>query len=299
MTMEATTNPVVAAGNDHPRYRVILAVDVEDSTSRTDAAKAEMRRTLYLHLENALDLGGIRAGHRDTFVDRGDGVLVLIRALDTAPKTLLLRTVIPALASSLDSYNAYNAGAAGHLRVRAVVHAGETRHDGRGSFGTVLDVAFRLLDSPKCKDALARAKGALALVVSEDIYRSIVLHDYPGIPAESYRPRVSVAVAGRRYRGWVYDPAVGGPGSGRRLTDALRAVGRRIHAATDARAERHGWQIEERQGGPRRRYRDPRFDRLLACPRCQGEGSSARVACARCRGTGRLTVAPASRAGAP
>jgi len=207
--------------NDHPGYRVILAVDVEGSTSRTDAAKAEMRRTLYRLLEDSLDRSGIQAGHRDTFVDRGDGVLALIHGLDAVPKTLLLRVVVPTLAASLD---AYNANASERLRVRAVVHAGETRHDERGFFGTTLDIAFRLLDAPKAKDALARAKGSLALVVSEDIYRNIVLQGYPGIPAAAYRQLVHVAVGGRRHHGWVHDPAAEDRAPGHGLAEAFETV---------------------------------------------------------------------------
>ena len=47
----------------------------------------------------------------------------------------------------------------------------------------------------------------LVLVVSEDIYWSIVQHEYDGIPGSAFEPLVRVTVAGRRRRGWVHVPA--------------------------------------------------------------------------------------------
>jgi hypothetical protein len=47
----------------------------------------------------------------------------------------------------------------------------------------------------------------LVVVVSEDIYWSIVQHEYDGIPGSAFEPLVRVTVAGRRRRGWVHVPA--------------------------------------------------------------------------------------------
>jgi hypothetical protein len=41
-------------------------------------------------------------------------------------------------------------------------------------------------------------------VVSEDIFWSIVQHEYDGIRAEAFQPEVRVQVAGRRRQGWVH-----------------------------------------------------------------------------------------------
>jgi hypothetical protein len=46
----------------------------------------------------------------------------------------------------------------------------------------------------------------LALVVSEDIYWSIVQHEYEGIRAEMFRPEVRVQIAGRSRQGWFHVP---------------------------------------------------------------------------------------------
>ncbi|MBT2213292.1 hypothetical protein [Actinomadura sp. NEAU-AAG7] len=191
-----------------PRYRTIMAVDIEGSTSRTDPVKAELRRTLYRLLEEAFARAGIEERHREEFVDRGDGALVLVRPLDEVPKTLLLHPMVPILAELLAEHNAGpepDPERDRRMRIRVVVHAGEVQSDGRGSFGEALDVAFRLLDCPEAKDALRAARAPLLLVVSEDIYQSIVRHGYEGIDARAYHPLVRLELTGRRHRGWVRD----------------------------------------------------------------------------------------------
>ena len=70
-----------------------------------------------------------------------------------------------------------------------------------------------------------------------------------------------------------------------------RRLGDHIFTWNDSEAYWHGWQITKVHGGLGRRYRDPRFDALTACPQCQGGGSSARdTPCAPCLGTGRVSA---------
>ncbi len=143
-----------------PRHRVIVAVDIEQSTSRPDRVKAELRRTLY-----------------ELF---------------------------------LSDYNASlpSAGRAGHqLRIRIVMHAGEVHYDSNGCFGEALDIAFRLLDAPGVKKTLRATAAPLTLVISEDIYRTIVRHGYDGIDPHAFRPLIRVHLAGHRYRGWIHTPS--------------------------------------------------------------------------------------------
>jgi hypothetical protein len=153
---------------------------------------------------------GITDGHCDPLADRGDGVLALIHPADEVPKTLLLNPLVPVLVTLLAERNA-SLGAAERyrreLRLRVVIHAGEIHYDGKGYFGEALDVAFRLLDAPRLKDRLRHTMTPLVLVVSEDIYWSIVQHEYDGIPGSAFEPLVRVTVAGRRRRGWVHVPA--------------------------------------------------------------------------------------------
>ena len=199
--------PLPAAGL--PRHRAIVALDIERSTSRPDPVKAELRRKLYEFFDTALLTAGIRRRYRDRFTDRGDGILALIHPVDQAPKAALLKTVIPTLSQLLTDYNAglpHASQPQRQLRVRVVVHAGEVHYDANGCFGEALDIAFRLLDAANVKKTLQTAADPLILVISGDIYRTIVRHGYDGIDQRTFHPLVRVHIAGDRYPGWIHIP---------------------------------------------------------------------------------------------
>jgi hypothetical protein len=170
-----------------PVQRIIVALDIERSTSRADPVKGELRIMLYELFDAALRSAGIYPEHRDPFEDRGDGLLALIHTGRQIP----LNRVAEKLARLLADYNA---GTRRQLRVRMVVNEGEVNYDGHGCFGTALDTAFRLLDAPEGKQALAGAPGPLMLVVSGEADRE------PGTR------QVSVDVGGRRCLGRVFLP---------------------------------------------------------------------------------------------
>jgi len=185
------------------RHRAIVAVDMESSTTQTNPVKARLRQAMYNMIDDALRTAGITQQHRDSFIDRGDGILILIHPTEKAPKTRLLDTVAPRLAARLTAYARRHPEEP--CRLRAVVHAGEIHYDQDGCFGESLDVAFRLLDAPAVKAQLLQSDKPLALVVSDDIYQSIVRHRYPGIEEQTYRRNVSVRVGGRIHRGWMHN----------------------------------------------------------------------------------------------
>src|SRR5580658_2511935 len=118
-----------------PVYRSIVAVDLEGSTKRTNTVKGELRRVIYELRNQALRAAGIGPGHLAGLVDRGDGVLILVRPHDDVPKTVLLGRLMPALAALLAEHNVQVARPELELRLRAVVHAGEVHYDGRGFYG--------------------------------------------------------------------------------------------------------------------------------------------------------------------
>jgi class 3 adenylate cyclase len=180
-----------------PRHRAIVAVDIADSTTRTNTSKARLRHTLYEVFENALHTAGIGNIHHDPLIDCGDGILAIIHP--AVPKTLLLDTVLPALGEQLTRHD--------DLRLRAVVHAGEVHYDRRGCFGESLDLSFRLLSAPELKRLLRAAAEPLAVVLSDDIYRTVVRHGYDRIDAGDYAPLVRTQIAGQPHRGWVQLPS--------------------------------------------------------------------------------------------
>ena len=88
-----------------PFYRSILALDIEGSTQRTNPIKEELRELVYRLVRGALSMAGIDTQDCDPFTDRGDGILILLRATDEFPKPFLLSRLIPALASLLSAHN--------------------------------------------------------------------------------------------------------------------------------------------------------------------------------------------------
>jgi hypothetical protein len=192
-----------------PHHRAIVAVDIERSTSRPDPVKAELRSLIYEMFDEALRSAGIHQRYRDRFIDRGDGILALIRPVDQVPKALLLNRAIPAFSRLLTDHNASlprSSRTQRQLRVRVVVHAGEVHYDANGCFGEALDVAFRLLDAARVKNMLRDAAGSLILVVSGNIYSSVVRHGYDGIDQRAFHPLVRVIIAGNRHSGWIHLP---------------------------------------------------------------------------------------------
>jgi hypothetical protein len=196
-----------------PFYRSILALDIEGSTLRTNPIKEEHRELVYRLVRGALGMVGIGSQDCDPFTDRGDGVLILLRATDHFPKPFLLSRLVPALASLLSAHNngISPADEMRILRLRAVVHAGEVHHDGKGFFGEDLDIAFRLLDAPRFKDHLKSLTAPLALVASDSFYQSVIRHGYDGIDHGEYHPLVTVEVAKQRKKGWVHVPQAAAP----------------------------------------------------------------------------------------
>ena len=196
-------------GASFPVHRSILAVDIEGSTQRTNPVKGELRGEIYRIMTEALDIAGIDGQYCDPFIDRGDGLLILLRPADDFPKSLLLSCLIPAMTELLVAYNRSLSPAEQPriMRLRTVLHAGEVHHDGYGPFGEDLDVAFRLLDAPKFKAHLKKTiMSPLALVASDTIYQSIIRHGYDGIDDEEFVPMVNVTVGFQRRKGWVHLP---------------------------------------------------------------------------------------------
>lgn len=194
-----------------PVHRSILAVDIENSTCRTNPMRQALRSQIYRLLDDSLRGAGIGDRDCDPFQDRGDGALVLIHPVDHIPKPLLLTQVVPRMCAFLCAYNRSlrpEDRIPGRLRIRVVIHAGEVHYDVYGPFGESVDIACRLLDAPKVKTCLRRSAAPLVLVISDYLHSEIVRHQYDGIEACAFAPMVNVLVGERRQRGWVCLPDI-------------------------------------------------------------------------------------------
>jgi class 3 adenylate cyclase len=188
------------------RYRVIIGLDIESSTSRPNEVKAELRTMLFELFDAALHSAGSHSWHRDQFIDRGDGLLALIHPVDQVPQALFLSRVIPEFGRLLSAYNDSlppESSPQRQMRVRVALHAGEVHYDSNGCYGEALDIACRLLDAPVLKRAFKAAPGPLILVVSGDTYHSVVRHGYDQIDDDAFHRLITEQIAGTRYAGWI------------------------------------------------------------------------------------------------
>lgn len=192
------------------RDRVIVALDIERSTTRPDPVKGDLRTMLYELFDAALRSAGVDADRRDQFIDRGDGLLALI---DPADQALVLNHVVPVFSQFLAGYNARFAGPGDRqheLRVRVVLHTGDINDDDYGPFGETLDTAFRLLDAPPAKAALRAGPEPLLLIVSGEVHESALRHDPAETRQPAFRSLITTRVAGRDHEGWIQTPATAG-----------------------------------------------------------------------------------------
>jgi hypothetical protein len=154
---------------------------------------------------------------------------------------VLLAQVVPTLAELLADYDDTRRPEQ-RLRLRAVLHAGEVHQDIRGPFGEALDIAFRLLDAPEVKQAFRLSAGPLLLVVSDDIYKTIVRHGYDGIDERAFSLVTDVLVNDQHHRGWVCLPNTRSASDTGPLSDVYgqpTATGRILKAADRFEKRKH------------------------------------------------------------
>lgn len=188
-------------------HYTILAVDVEsfNAPGRTNPHRVVVRSGLYRAVEDALAASGVRwrGCHR---TDLGDGVLVL--APGAYPKAVFGERVPQELAKNLCAHNSGHA-AEERIRLRMALHAGEVTRDAHGFTGSAIIHAFRLLDSPAVKDALAGSDGDIAVIASNWFYEEVIRHSKFGDLAGYVS--VFAAVKETAARAWVHVPAIDAP----------------------------------------------------------------------------------------
>lgn len=191
----------------------VLAFDIVEfgDRRRDDDVQLHVRAALYRLLQTAFDAVGVpwRACHRE---DRGDGVLIVVPALiSTEP---LVSPLADFVRAGLRRHNKLSSEAA-QIRLRMVLHAGHVSFDPYGVVGQTLVHAFRLLDAPAFKAALAATRCELGFVVSDRVYDDVIRHG-PGLIDPDLYDAISVSLKETEVRAWVYFP----PGSVRPALDA-------------------------------------------------------------------------------
>ena len=171
-------------------HKAILGIDIEGFADRrrTNPDQIAVRAGLYRCLRTAFARSSI-AWDSCYHEDRGDGALVLVPP--EIPKAWLVTRFPRELSDALRSHNDAHAAEA-RIRVRLVVHGGEVHQDGYGVAGMAVNAAFRLLEAPALKQALAESPGLIALIASRWFYDEVIRHAPESHPAAYRQVRVCV-----------------------------------------------------------------------------------------------------------
>ncbi|MER7689753.1 hypothetical protein [Streptomyces sp. NPDC097610] len=181
----------------------IVLLDIENFGMRDDAVQAMLRREMYQVAEFALTRAGVDLG-QCLMEDRGDGVLILIPS--ATPPTRLLQEFTWGLENDLVAHQErYNDNY--RMRLRVGLNHGPVVLDSRGRTGTDIADLARLVDAEPVRQVFARASRAhLVLVVSDNVYRSMVRGGDRGIDLAAFGPTDFVTKHGQTLRGWVTVP---------------------------------------------------------------------------------------------
>jgi class 3 adenylate cyclase len=235
------------------RHCVIFVVDIAGfaaASAGDDEVQLAVRDALYGLLIRAFSDSAI-TWEQCFHEDRGDGVLVIIPA--RWPSITVIHPLLTHLHALLRRHNRL-AREPAKIRLRVGIHAGEVHRDAYGFVGAAVNHAFRLLDAPVLKEALAFHGAELALIVSDYMYENVVRHSRALIDPAAFQP-VIAEIKETRARAWIHLPG----------SAAVRADGRPLHRGTSGGpSQAKQRQTKQRQGsdGVRRR--------------CRGAGSSTR-----------------------
>jgi len=171
-------------------HRTIVVLDVEHfgDPSRTNLDQLAVRDGLYRALIQAFENSKI-SWPNCVAEDRGDGALILVPP--EVPKSLLVSKIPAALVDAVGVHNAACPIQA-RMRLRMALHAGEIHRDAHGFAGTAINHAFRLVEAPALKSALASSPGVLALIVSDWFFDEVVQHDPEANPLAYRQADVNV-----------------------------------------------------------------------------------------------------------
>ncbi|MEU5820608.1 hypothetical protein [Streptomyces sp. NPDC047803] len=194
-----------------PPFLGLLAVDVKDSTRLPSREHARLSRSLTDIVHRGLELAGLKEMPREFESHSGDG---LAFGFDPSRVPYVISPFADVLNTLLQEHNA---GPGPHLRLRMSLHIGPVpRSPGLPGDGNAAprSETHRLLDSVPAREWLARADAdatPLVLIVSDTVYRRVVLGGYCALPAARFA-EVHAEVVGKSFAqtAWIYVPSPSG-----------------------------------------------------------------------------------------
>ncbi|MFV2110106.1 NACHT domain-containing protein [Micromonospora sp. LOL_015] len=156
----------LGSGGPSPTRRLVVAVDIERFTARTEPYQLTLMGALHSMLRRAFVRSGVPL-ESCAVHDRGDGALILVP--DTVDVPRLVRGLPSELCAVLRQHNARRS-AEGRMRLRMAVSEGHVVTSDVGYVGQAVVVAARLLDSHAARHALRASDGLLVAVLTDDVH---------------------------------------------------------------------------------------------------------------------------------
>ncbi|MFI5927861.1 hypothetical protein ACIA3K_17970 [Micromonospora sp. NPDC051543] len=181
----------------HPERRLLISVDMERYSRRSNVQQYEAQRHFRELLHEAAEAVGLDRVAWTT-QQAGDGELAIVPR--EVFESRVIGRFVPELNRRLRHHNSSRLPAA-RIRLRVAVHQGLVHLDGANGFpGNAVVFVCRLCEAAPVKQALAAFPDAgVALVVSTEIFRDVVT-EYP----EEMRPerfvRIEVAHPDKEFR---------------------------------------------------------------------------------------------------
>jgi hypothetical protein len=179
--------------------RMLVAVDVTGfgRSERDNEAQVVVRRSLWELLEESFAASRIKR-RRCRWEDRGDGVLIVVSPDVSAD--VLLDQVVHHLREGLRNHN-LGAREAERIQLRMAIHSGHVLFDDHGVTGHALTRLFRILEAPQFKEAFSVTGTELGLIVSDQIYKDLIMHRSGRIDRSMYQ-RTEVGVKETKTIAW-------------------------------------------------------------------------------------------------
>jgi hypothetical protein len=191
------------AGISHPQRRVMVSIDMESYSKRSNGLQHRAQEAFKRIMEDAAVESGL--DRTDWLTQQGgDGELGILPPGTSERAVLQLVSVLDRMLRE------HNQGLApeARVRLRIAVHQGLVHLDGANGFsGRPIVEVSRLVDSPQLKAALRAFPGAnAALVVSDSIYHEVV-EQYEDLRPEQFA-RVIASIPDKDFStpAWIYVP---------------------------------------------------------------------------------------------
>ncbi|OJF10067.1 hypothetical protein [Couchioplanes caeruleus] len=191
-----------------PIFHFIVVVDVEGFGRRKIPAQAALRKVMYEVVEQAFEDVKLEW---DAVVrlDRGDSIIMLLPASSGNNVTLagpFIRALDAGLREKGRMYTADH-----QMRMRVALHQGNCQRDETGWVGEAINTSTRLVDAPELRATLKKATASMmAFIVSDEIYRSVIRHDFRQIDSASFAP-VQLHVKELHEKAWIHVPGYSYP----------------------------------------------------------------------------------------